>query len=81
MPKFIDIHTMPGATKEAVAAAHEKDLAVQAKHGASFTHFWVDEAQGKVFCLSEAPNIEAAKAVHAEAGHPADEIFEVKEGS
>lgn len=81
MPKFIDVHDMPGATAEAVAEAHQKDVDIQDKHGAKFLRYWVDEENGKVFCLSEAPNAEAAKAVHAEAGHPTDEIYEVTEGS
>lgn len=41
-----------------------------------------DEGTGKVFCLVEAPNKEAAIAVHREAhGLVADEITEVKEGN
>jgi hypothetical protein len=80
MPKFMDTHKMPGVTRAALAEAHAKDLAIQDKHGVKFTSYWVDEKQGHVFCLSEAPNREAAMAVHKEAGHPADAIFEVHEG-
>jgi hypothetical protein len=80
MPKFMDVHTMPGVTKTALAEAHKKDLAIQKKHGVTFMTYWVDEKKGKVFCLSEAPNAEAAKAVHKEAGHPTDEIYVVLEG-
>lgn len=80
MPKFMDIHMMPGVTKEQVAEAHMKDLAIQGKHGVKFESYWVDEKGGKVFCLSEAPNMEAAKRVHQEAGHPTDEIYMVHEG-
>lgn len=80
MPTFLDIHNMPGATAAAVAAAHQKDLANQEKHGVKFTKYWVDEEQGKVFCLSEAPNKEASQAVHAASGHPADEIYAVQAG-
>ena len=80
MPKFMDVHAMPGVTKAAVEQAHAKDLAVQGKHGVKFTSYWVDEKQGKVFCLSEAPNAQAAKAAHKEAGHPTEEIYQVFEG-
>lgn len=80
MPKFMDVHVMPGVTKAAVAEAHAKDLAVQAKHGVKFTSYWVDEKVGKVFCLSEAPSAQAAKAAHKEAGHPTEEIYQVHEG-
>ncbi|HUR69423.1 MAG TPA: nickel-binding protein [Candidatus Thermoplasmatota archaeon] len=45
-----------------------------------FHSYWLDEKSGRVWCLSEAPNAEAAKAVHKEAGHPTDEIYMVHEG-
>jgi hypothetical protein len=83
MPLFMDIHKhVPGLTAEAVAGAHAKDLEVQKKHGVKFLRYWFDEKAGKVFCLVEAPNKEAAAAVHREAhGLLADEIIEVKEGA
>jgi len=82
MPLFMDVHHhIPGLTKEAVADAHEKDLQVQEKHGVKYLNYWYDEKSGKVFCLVDAPNKEAAIAVHREAhGLLADEITEVKEG-
>jgi hypothetical protein len=44
--------------------------------------YWVDEKQGKIFCLVEAPDAETAHRVHREAhGLVADEIYEVAEGS
>jgi hypothetical protein len=82
MPLYLDSHTVEGLTKEAVEQAHAADLAVQAKHNVSYVRYWYDEATGKVFCLAEAPNAEAAIAVHREAhGLVADEIHEVKEGA
>ncbi len=80
MPKFMDVHKMPGATKAAVAEAHKKDLALQSKHGVKFQTYWLDEKKGMVFCLCDAPNRQAAMACHKEAGHPADDIYEVYEG-
>ena len=80
MPKFMDVHEMPGVTAAKVAEAHQKDVALQRKHGVTFTKYWVDEKTGKVFCLSEAPTKEAALAVHKEAGHPTQEIYQVHEG-
>ena len=48
----------------------------------SLPKYWFNEETGEVFCLAEAPNKEAAEAVHREAhGLVADEIVEVKEGS
>jgi hypothetical protein len=66
---FLDIHHLePGAvTAEAVAGAHEKDLAVQAKHDVNFINYWVDEKQGTVVCLSEAPDSLAVIRTHTEA--------------
>lgn len=80
MPRFMDVHAMPGVTKADVEKAHAKDLAIQKKHGVKFLTYWVDEKKGKVFCLSEAPDAKATQAVHKEAGHPADEIYQVHEG-
>jgi hypothetical protein len=43
--------------------------------------YWVDEGQGRIFCLVEAPSADAANTVHREAhGLVADSIFEVSEG-
>jgi hypothetical protein len=47
-----------------------------------YLKYWYNEKDGTVFCLSEAPNSEAAVRVHKEAhGLIPDEIIEVKEGS
>jgi hypothetical protein len=59
-----------------------KDLQEQEKHGVKYLRYWVNEEEGKVFCLVEAPNAEAAHTVHRDAhGLVADEIYEVTEGS
>jgi hypothetical protein len=83
MPLYMDTHHhVEGLTADAVAQAHEADLKAQEKHGVKYLRYWFDEGSGKVFCLVEAPNKEAAIAVHREAhGLVADEIIEVKEGS
>lgn len=83
MPLFMDVHTIEGRVVEAeVAAAHAQDLATQSKYGVSYLRYWVDEAAGKVFCLVEAPDAEAAHSVHREAhGLVAQEIYQVQEGS
>ncbi len=83
MPLFMDIHHhVEGLTADAVAHAHEADLKTQEKYGVKYLRYWFDENTGKVFCLVEAPNKEAAIAVHQEAhGLVADEIIEVTEGS
>jgi Protein of unknown function (DUF4242) len=83
MPLYLDVHhKVPGLTGDGVKDAHQKDLAVQHKHSVQYLRYWYDEGTGKVFCLVQAPNKEAASAVHREAhGLVADEIIEVKEGT
>ena len=83
MPLYLDVHNKIDAlTAEVAADAHRRDLEVQQKHGVKYLRYWFDETAGKVFCLIEAPNKEAAIAVHQEAhGLVANEITEVKEGS
>ena len=83
MPLFMDVHSkVEGATAEAVAGAHQKDLEIQERYGVKYLKYWFDESTGRIFCLVEAPNKEAAIRVHREAhGLLADEIFEVTEGS
>jgi hypothetical protein len=83
MPLFMDVHhKLPeGATADDVAAAHEADLKIQDEHNVRYINYWVDVDAGKVFCLVEAPNAEAARTVHREAhGLEADEIFPVEQG-
>jgi class 3 adenylate cyclase len=78
MPLYMDIHTVPGATPEALKQAHDADVAVQNKHHVCYRKYWFNEQAGKVFCLVEAPNAEAAAAVHREAhGLVAEKIIEV----
>ena len=81
MPLYMDIHrNVAGASADDVAGAHGKDLEVQKRHGVRYLKYWHDAKEGKVFCLCEAPNAEAARAVHREAhGLMADEIFQVEE--
>ena len=82
MPLYLDVHhKIDGLTTEAVKGAHQKDLQVQHKHGVNYIRYWYDEGTGKVFCLVEAPDADAAAAVHREAhGLVADEITPVQEG-
>lgn len=83
MPLFMDVHNgIPeGADADAVAKAHEADLAVQDKYGARYINYWLDVDAGKIFCLVEAPDAESAHATHKEAhGLVADEIYPVIEG-
>jgi hypothetical protein len=80
---FMDVHShLPeGATAKDVADAHAADVATQDKYGVKYLNYWVDDTAGKVFCLVEAPDADAAITVHREAhGLVADEIYPVQQG-
>jgi len=83
MPLFMDVHTIEGGvTVGDVAKAHVADLQEQAAYDVQYLRYWVDEGDGKIFCLVEAPSADAANTVHREAhGLVADEIYAVQEGS
>ena len=83
MPLYLDVHTIDGGvTADDVAKAHMADLQTEGSYDVRYLRYWVNEEQGKVFCLVEAPSAEAAATVHREAhGLLADEIFQVQEGT
>lgn len=83
MPLFMDVHNIDGGVSASdVADAHKADLATQGDYGVNYLRYWVDEEAGKIFCLVDAPDAEAANTVHREAhGLVADEIFPVSEHS
>lgn len=83
MPLFMDVHQIGGGVSmDDVAKAHLADLQTQGTFDVRYLRYWVDEHQGQVFCLVEAPNAEAAADVHRQAhGLVADHIYQVQEGS
>jgi class 3 adenylate cyclase len=80
MPSYMDIHEIPGGVSpEDVAKAHAQDIKVQSKYGVSYHKYWVNEKEGKIFCLCHAPNAEAAKQVHREAhGLVAEKVIQIE---
>ena len=83
MPLFMDVHDrLPdGATARDVAEAPKADVGIQDQYGVKYLKYWVDDQEGKVFCLVEAPDADAAHTVHREAhGLVADRIYLVTEG-
>jgi class 3 adenylate cyclase len=76
----MDIHDIPGGvTADDVAKAHAHDVAVEGKYKVHYHKYWVNESAGKIFCLCEAPNAEAAMQVHREAhGMVAEKIIQVE---
>lgn len=83
MPLYVDTHIINGGvTAEDVAKADMAGLQTQGKYDVRYLRYWVDEQQGKVFCLVEAPSADAAPTVNREAhGLVADDIFELEEGA
>jgi hypothetical protein len=83
MALFMDVHNIEGGVSVAdVAGAHTADLETRKKYGVSYLRYWVNEDEGKIFCLVEAENAEDANTVHREAhGLVADEIYPVSEHS
>jgi hypothetical protein len=78
----MDMHDIDGGVRaEDVAGAHQADLNTQEQYGVRYLRYWVDESQGKIFCLVDAPSEDAANRVHQEAhGLVADALFPVLEG-
>ena len=83
MALFMDVHNIEGGVSVAdVAGAHMADLETQKAYGVSYLRYWVNEDQGKIFCLVEADDAEMANTVHREAhGLVAHEIYSVSEHS
>jgi hypothetical protein len=83
MPLYMDVHNLDGGVKvEDVAKAHIADLQTQGAYDVKYLRYWVNEDQGKIFCLVEAPSAHAANTVHREAhGLVADDVYQVQEGS
>jgi class 3 adenylate cyclase len=79
MPLYMDIHELGNVSAEDVAKAHLADLEAQEKYGVNYLKYWVNEKCGKVFCLVEAPDAEAANSCHREAhGLVARKIIEIQ---
>ena len=83
MTLFMDTHTIEGpVTINDVANAHAADLQTQGSYDVRYLRYWVDQEHGKIFCLVDAPDADAAATVHREAhGLVADEIYPVAEGA
>ena len=82
MALFMDVHNLGSVSLDDVAKAHAADLQTQDAHDVHYLRYWVDEANGKVFCLVDAPDADAAATVHREAHRlVADEIYMVAEGA
>ena len=83
MPLYMDVHTIDGGVSvDDVAKAHLADLQTQDAYDVKYLRYWVNEDEGKVFCLVDAPSATTAATVHREAhGLVADAVYQVEEGS
>jgi class 3 adenylate cyclase len=79
MPLYMDIHSIPPETTwEDVAKAHYADTEIQNEYDVEYLKYWFNKDCGKLFCLVEAPNAEAARCVHEHAhGLVAEKLIEV----
>jgi len=80
---YFDIHYIGAGYVSAkdVAGAHEKDLAIQEKHGVNLINYWVDEEDGVVMCLAQAKDSTSFSETHKEAhGLIASRVIKVKQG-
>ena len=78
MKKFMDVHDgFVGVTGEQLREAHDRDLAIQGDEDVVYERAWLDPVTGKVFCLASGPSKEAVMRIHARAGHPTPEVYEV----
>ncbi len=81
MALYMDLHRAPdGLQARELADAHAQDLQTQEKYGVKYLTYWFNEVAGQIFCLVDAPSVNAAVRVHREAhGLVADEIIEVEQ--
>jgi class 3 adenylate cyclase len=78
MPLFLDRHDLSGAAAADVAAAHLRDLEIQASYGVAFLTYWFDYERQHAFCLASGPDREAVIAVHRDGhGLVPSEVIEV----
>ncbi|MHA4809743.1 DUF4242 domain-containing protein [Flavitalea flava] len=81
---YLDIHELGAGnvTAKDGAATHQKDLAVQSKYGVNFVNYWVDEKEGRVYCLAQASDSSDIIKAHKEAhGLIPVSIVKVKQGN
>lgn len=78
VPVYMDRHNFVSQTPAEVAAAHLKDLEVQAQFGVQFLTYWFDYERQTAFCLAragDAGDVEAAhRAAHGAMPHVIVEV-------
>ncbi len=78
MGTYMDVHSgFVGVSAAQLKEAHERDLAIERDEEVHFERAWMDPEAGKVFCLATGPSKEAVMRIHARAGHPTPEVYEL----
>ncbi len=75
MPKFIDTHPMEPFTADSLSEAQK---APPDEFGVTHHDILFSEKDNKIYCVLDAPNLEAIHKHHAKAGIKCDWIHEVK---
>ncbi len=79
MPRYIIERNVGKLTQEEIeAAAHRSLAAVDQLEGVVWIKSYISEAEGKIYCEYDAPNVESILEHARLAGLPADKVSEVK---
>lgn len=78
MPRYIIERSVPGITRDQLPAAARKSKEVLAgMAGVVWIRSYISEAEGKIYCEYDAPDVESVREHARRAGLPADRISEV----
>jgi hypothetical protein len=75
MPKFLDSHSLKGVDEETLRKVHNSP---KDEFGVTHDNLAYNEEEDRLFCLLDAPNIEAVVRHHEKAGFKCEWIAEVK---
>ncbi len=78
MPRYIIERSVPGLTRQELDAAGRRSMAVLAEMPhVTWIRSYVSDAEGKIYCEYDAPNVEAILEHARRAGLPVDRVSEV----
>ena len=78
MPRYIIERSVPGLTRAQIPEAARKSKEVLAgMPGVIWIRSYVSEAEGKIYCEYDAPDVDSIREHARRAGVPADRISEV----
>lgn len=79
MPRYIIERNVGKLTQEEIEAAGRRSLAaIDQLEGVVWIKSYISEAEGKIYCEYDAPNVESILEHARLAGLPADKVSEVK---